>query len=349
VSGGVVTAASGGHALHTKRLTKWLTDALPELEPPLLFERIGDGRSNLTYRVDDSVGRQLVLRRPPLGPKLRSAHDMPREFRVMDALGRSGLSVPRVRCMCDDEAVTGAPFFVMDAVSGLVPATVDDVAELGFAERRRAGLALVDFLTELRQVDPDEVGLGDLSRRGGYAQRQIERWSRQWHASRSDGDAAVDRVEEVLRRAIPEERPDRIVHGDFKLGNVILAKDCSIAVVLDWELCTLGEPLADLATLLTYWAEPDDGPGGGAAALVPSRAPGFPDGQELVSRYISRGGESSGLAFFRTLAAWRLAIIAQGVLDRFRATPENANTDIRSVEIGRTAFASEALRLAEGL
>lgn len=350
MNAGEVGADSATLGLDLVAITAWLTARLPDLVPPFDLVRIGAGRSNLTCLLSDSAGRRLVLRRPPLGPQLASAHDMAREYLILASLGASDLAVPEVFFLCEDEAVTGAPFFVMEAVDGLVITNLKEADLLDVDGRSRAGFGLVDFLLELRQRDPAELGLGVLARNGAYERRQIARWSRQWSATQGRQDPAIDRTAELLSNAVPEESRNCLVHGDFKLENVILAGDGSIASVLDWELATLGNPLADFATLLTYWTEADDDPAHGISGeQAPTRAAGFPTRQELIDRYVAGGGSIASLPFFRALATWRLAIILDGVVTRFRGASANANTDIRRLEAAQARFSSEALGRAEEL
>lgn len=310
-------------------VTAWLEETLPAATPPFSFSRIGDGRSNLTFRVTDAGGSSWILRRPPLGPRLRGAHDMPREHRLIAALHPAGVRVPEPFGICEDDAVTGAPFYVMELAEGHAIATVEDLGPLGVTERATAGRSLVDALVGLHAVDIDEVGLGDLARREDYAARQLKGWWRQWEASRTREIPGVERVRDALASSIPPQRRDAVVHGDYKLENVIVSDEGEVRAILDWELCTLGDPIADLGTLLTYWIEPDDPIAwalGGAEA--PTRAAGFTTRAEIAERYARATGDPlDGLAFFEAQGCWKLAIILQGVVRRFRETPENANAD----------------------
>ncbi|WP_051472068.1 phosphotransferase family protein [Patulibacter minatonensis] len=310
-------------------VSAWLERILPGATPPFSFSRIGDGRSNLTFRVTDAAGTSWILRRPPLGPRLRGAHDMPREHRLLAALHPAGVRVPEPFGLCEDEDVTGAPFYVMELAEGHAVATAGDLGPLGPAERAVAGRSLVDALVGLHEVDIDAAGLGDLARREGYAARQLKGWWRQWEASRTREIPGVERVRDVLAASVPPQRRDAVVHGDYKLENVILGDDGEVRAILDWELCTLGDPIADLGTLLTYWIEPGDPFAwalGGADA--PTRADGFATRAEIAERYARATGDPlDGLPFFEAQGCWKLAIILQGVVRRFRDTPENANAD----------------------
>jgi aminoglycoside phosphotransferase (APT) family kinase protein len=245
-------------------VTAWFRANVAGVRPPLRFRQIAGGRSNLTYRVDDAAGSSWVLRRPPLHGVLPSAHDMGREHRVISALAGTPVPVPATFGLCQDAAVTGAPFYVMAYVDGVVPrdeATV--AASLDEAARGAAAGSLVDALVALHQVDPDEVGLGDLGRRHGYLERQLARWQRQLEQSRTRPLPALDEVHRRLAANLPTQVGSaRIVHGDFRLDNVVLSPAGQVLAVLDWELCTLGDPLADVGLLLVYWAERRDPPVG---------------------------------------------------------------------------------------
>jgi aminoglycoside phosphotransferase (APT) family kinase protein len=306
-----------------------MQDVLPAATPPLRFARIGDGRSNLTFRTEDAAGRAWILRRPPLGPRLRGAHDMVREHRLLAALHPAGVRVPRSFGLCDDDDVTGAPFYVMELAAGRVVADAADLGALGPGERAVASRSVVAALAELHAVDIDAVGLGDLARREGYGARQLKGWWRQWEASRTRDVPGVERVRDALAATIPPQRRDAVVHGDYKLENVVLDDTGEVTAILDWELCTLGDPVADLGTLLTYWIEPDDPEEwalGGTSA--PTREPGFLRRGEIVEAYARATGDGlEALPFYEALGSWKLAIILQGVARRFRDTPENANAD----------------------
>lgn len=298
------------------RVTEWLRSHEPEVRPPLSFARIAGGRSNLTYRVEDATGRRWVLRRPPLGPLLPSAHDMAREYRVIAALASSPVPVPPAVGLCVDETINGCPFYMMRFVDGVVLQNTAAANLVTEDVRRTASESLVDVLAALHAVDPDAVDLGDLGRREGYVERVLRRWHKQWEASKSRDLPAVAEVADRLARRIPPGGPARIVHGDFGLHNTLVAPDSgAVQAVLDWELCTLGDPLADLGWLLVTWAEPTDSfaPIPDAATLVP----GFRTRTELVARYASRSPlDVSEIDFYMALAYWKLAVVLEGVYAR---------------------------------
>jgi len=295
-------------------VTAWYADHVPDAVAPLGFDRVAGGHSCLTYVVTDAAGVRTVLRRPPIGHVLATAHDVAREHRIMHALRDTGVPVPHMIGLCEDPAVNEAPFYVMAHVAGPVLHTVEDAEALGDdATRRRAGESLIDALVALHAVDPDHVGLGDLSKRSGYVARQLTRWSRQWEASRSRDVPGMDRMHEWLLEHQPAETPPRIVHGDFRLGNAIHAPDGSIAAMLDWELCALGEPLADVSYLLRSWG--DVSPNGDRST---SCATGFPTKDEMLARYEAGSGRPlEDLTFWTVFHSFRSAAIVDGVYRRY--------------------------------
>lgn len=348
---GASADASAPAGVDVPRVTAWLEGVLADLVPPLEFSRIGDGRSNLTYRVTDAAGGAWIMRRPPLGPRLRGAHDMAREHRLLAGLHPMGVRVPATFGLCEDDDVTGAPFYVMALARGPVVTDAAGARALSPAARAASGPSLVTALAELHAVDVDAAGLGDLSRHEGYAQRQLKTWNRQWEASRTREIPAIERTAARLAAAVPVQRRTSVVHGDYKLENVVLGDDGEVRAILDWELCTLGDPVADLGTMLTYWAEPGDPVAlalGGAEA--PTLVDGFCTRAELVEAYARATGDPlDGLDFHRSLAAWKLAIIVQGVVRRFRDTPENANSDPDALDPVIDGLAAHADEIAATL
>ncbi len=327
----------------------WLRAHLPGVAADATFSyaRIGDGRSNLTFRVQDDAGGRWVLRRPPLGERLRGAHDMAREHRLLAALHPAGVRVPRPLGLCQDEAVTGAPFYVMELADGAVVTDRSDLGALPAAHRATTSRSLAEELAALHAVDVDAIGLGDLARRDDYAARQVRGWWRQWEASRTRDVPAVDRLRDRLAAAAPAQDRLALVHGDYKLENVVLHGDGTVQAILDWELCTLGEPLADLGTMLAYWSRPDDDPAWALSGEdAPTRAEGFLDREALVAAYAAASGaDLTRLPYYEALAAWRLAIIVQGVVQRFRDNPANANVPPEELDpkIDALAARGEAL------
>jgi aminoglycoside phosphotransferase (APT) family kinase protein len=292
----------------------WFAAHVPTARPPLRFELIAGGRSNLTYRAVDAGGGAFVLRRPPLHGVLPSAHDMGREHRIIAALHPTPVPVPRPLGLCEDATVTGAPFYVMDYVDGVIPRDRQSAeAELPASLRGAAASSLVEVLVTLHEVDVDAVGLGQLGRREGYLERQLRRWGRQWEQSRTRDLPVVGEVGARLAADIPPQGPATIVHGDYRLDNVILSPaDGSVRAVLDWELCTLGDPLADVGLLLVYWTEPDDP----LAPLrdPPTTLPGFPPRGALADAYAAASGRDLGdLDYYLAFGYWKLAVILEGV------------------------------------
>jgi aminoglycoside phosphotransferase (APT) family kinase protein len=298
-------------------VTRWFEARVAGARPPLRVAQIAGGRSNLTYRVDDSAGSSWVLRRPPLHGVLPSAHDMGREHRVISALAGTPVPVPATFGLCQDPAVTGAPFYVMEHVEGIVPRDEATVAAgLDEPARGAAAASLVDALVALHRVDPERVGLGDLGRHHGYLERQLARWQRQLEQSRTRPLPALDEAHRRLAANLPAQvGPARIVHGDFRLDNVVLSPAGQVLAVLDWELCTLGDPLADVGLLQVYWAEPGDQtlPLGSAPTVMP----GFPGRAAVAEAYATRSGRDlSQLDVYVAFASWKLAVILEGVVAR---------------------------------
>jgi aminoglycoside phosphotransferase (APT) family kinase protein len=298
------------------RVTAWLQQRVPSLVEPLSFELITGGHSNLTYTVADAAGGRWVLRRPPLGHVLATAHDMGREHRIISALGPTDVPVPPVVGLCQDDEVNGAPFYVMEFVDGTVVRDVTTAERFTVEQRRAAGDSLIDVMARIHAVDLDAVGLADLGRHEGYIERQLKRWHGQFEKSRTRELPIMDGVHDRLRAAIPEQGPATIVHGDYRLDNCMLGDDGRVIAVLDWEICTLGDPLADLGLLLVYWTDPDEvNP---AAITAATTAEGFPRKAELVARYAEVSGRDvSTIDFYVAFGYWKLACILEGVYARY--------------------------------
>jgi aminoglycoside phosphotransferase (APT) family kinase protein len=326
------------------RVTEWMIATVPEAKPPFTFELIAGGRSNLTYRVTDDAGHAFALRRPPVSHVLPTAHDMKREHTVITALGQTDVPVPRTLGLCTDESVNGAPFYVMSFVEGHILRDEHAAAELSEASRSRAGDSLIDTLAGLHAVDVDSVGLGDFARRDGYIARQLKRWHGQFTQSTLDGQpgpAVVDQVHELLAARIPDQQGVSIVHGDYRLDNTVLDDEGTVRAILDWEICTLGDPLADLGLLLVYWAEPADGDQA-LLGVAPTAIPGFALRSDLLARYAEASGRDvSQISYYRAFGFWKLACILQGVHVRYAGGA--AAGDRRGVE----QFAAHVGRLGE--
>lgn len=301
-----------------ERVTAWLEQHVADVRAPFSFEVVSGGHSNLTLEVTDAAGRRLVLRRPPLKRVLSTAHDMGREHRIISALGPTDVPVPPTLGYCEDESVNGAPFYVMEHVEGAILHDRDRAEQaLDPAGRRRAGESVVDVLARLHAVDPDAVGLGELGRKEDYVARQLRRWSKQYEQSKTRELPEIEEVRDRLADAIPEQGPATIVHGDYKLGNFVHAPDGEVVAVLDWEICTLGDPLADLGYLLVTWVDDEaQDLRLGSASL----AEGFPRSDELVARYAEQSGRDvSEIDYYVAFSAWRLACILEGVYSRYMA------------------------------
>ncbi|WP_067810650.1 phosphotransferase family protein [Actinomadura kijaniata] len=319
---------AGVPGIDVPRLADWLARALPGTGRITAIDLIAGGRSNLTYGITLDGGRRIVLRRPPLGHVLPTAHDMGREYRVLSALGAgSDVPVPTTLAFCEDEDVIGARFYLMDYVEGRVLRTVEDAADLTPGQAGGLSEALATALAAVHTVDVEAVGLGDFGRPGGYMTRQLKRWGKQWDASqeaiRATGNVhdlpEYDRLVSRLAERLPADAPARLVHGDFRLDNALarLEPRPEIAAVVDWEMSTLGDPLSDLGLTLVYWAEAGD------AELLPvgatiTTAPGFHTRREFAERYAALTGfDLSEMDFYVAFACFKLAVILEGIHARY--------------------------------
>ncbi|GAA4478376.1 phosphotransferase family protein [Rhodococcus olei] len=319
--------------LDEQAVSAWIAELGVGALAPLTYRRIGNGQSNLTFLVTDSGGSHWVLRRPPLGHLLASAHDVAREYRILSALQGTGVPVPKALALTEDNAVTDAPLMLMDHVDGIVIDSIGVAKQLTPDRRRQTGESMPRALASIHQVDLELAGLEDLSSRSPFAERQIRRWSGQWAKSRTREVPQVDELTAILTRSIPQQNEITLVHGDFHLSNVITSRDDGrVVAVLDWELCTLGDPLADVGALLAYWSQADDAVPG---PFVASTMDGFPTRDELAAIYFEETGrDPAALGFWHTLALWKLAIIAEGVLRRTIDDPRNtAETGAPSTRI----------------
>jgi aminoglycoside phosphotransferase (APT) family kinase protein len=316
---------------------------------------IAGGKSNLTYRVESSAGA-VVLRRPPLGHVLPTAHDVAREYRVMTALGGTAVPVPRTRHLCTDAEVLGQPFYVMDLVEGHV---VRDTFPPGYADTpaQRATVCegLLDVLAALHAVEPAGVGLGDFGRPEGYLARQVARWSKQWEATRIEGMEDLDALAADLTARLPRTQRNTVVHGDYRLDNTVLhpTEVGRISAVLDWEMSTLGDPLADLGVLLVYWNQADDTGARGGGLVVPSvtTLPGMLTREQVAEGYARRTGlDLEVLPWYLAFGFFKLAVVCAGIAMRSKAgamVGEGFDGFERAipplVELGRSALADNRL------
>ncbi|WP_137875806.1 phosphotransferase family protein [Rhodococcus sp. Q] len=313
---------SNAVGLNEEAVAAWIADLGIGALAPLTFQRIGNGQSNLTYRVTDSSGSQWVLRRPPLGHLLASAHDVAREYRIITALQGTGVPVPKALALTEDPSVTDAPLMLMSHVDGVVVDNIGVARKLTPELRRATGLSMPRALARIHGVDLELAGLDDLASRSPFAERQMRRWTGQWEKSKTREVQALDDLTELLARSIPQQTETTLVHGDFHLSNVITSKDDGkVVAVVDWELSTLGDPLADVGALLGYWAQADDAVTG---PFVASTVEGFPTRDELAEVYFAETGrDPAALGFWHALSLWKLAIIAEGVLRRTLDDPRN--------------------------
>jgi aminoglycoside phosphotransferase (APT) family kinase protein len=327
-------------------VSAWLEANVGGATPPFSFALVAGGRSNLTYEVADGAGHRYVLRRPPLRQVLATAHDMGREHRIIAALGPTAVPVPPALGWCEDPAVNGVPFYVMGFVDGVVVRDVE-VGRRALDERgrRSAGASLVDVLAALHALDPDAVGLGRLGRKEGYVARQLKRWHAQWEASRTRELRDVDGVHDRLAAAAPEQGPAAIVHGDYRIDNCVCRPDGTVAAVLDWELCTLGDAMADVGMLLICWTEP--GEVDAARPDSPTVLPGFPGRAEVLARYAAASGRDvAAIDWYRAFAYWKLACISEGVYARYLggAMGDPAGVDLALLAGGAPRLAAAARR-----
>jgi aminoglycoside phosphotransferase (APT) family kinase protein len=329
-----------------RRVEQWFLEHVPGVALPLSFDLVPGGHSCLTFTVTAADGRRFALRRPPLGHTLATAHDVLREHRIISALADTEVPVAPVVAACDDIDVTGAPFYVMAFVDGVVLHDAGIAQRIGTEARRRASESMIDVMAALHAVDPDAVGLGDFAKRTDYLGRQLKRWAAQWASADTRPMPGMDELHDWLIGNQPEEGSAGIVHGDFRLGNAIHAADGSVAALLDWELSTLGPALADLSYLLRSWVEP--GEVANAAMVAPSSVPGFLTRAELITRYEQATGQSvDDLSYWLAFHAWRSACITAGVFTRYKhgnmgRTPEGFEKFEDSVEQGVKAGLSAA-------
>lgn len=327
----------------------WIIDNVAGLEPPFTWTRCEGGHSNLTYEIRDGQGQRVVVRRPPEGELLPKAHDMGREFTIIDALWSTPVPVAQPYGLCTDTSVTGAPFYVMGFVDGRPLYTVDDV-EAWIPPEARPNLArsVVETLAALHTVDPVAVGLGELGRHDGYVARQLRTWYGSWNASKEVAkidDPAIHQLHDRLQADLPDQGPPSVVHGDFGVHNNLFDPQGNVLAVVDWEISTLGDPLADLAYLMNMWVGPDDDPP--ARLESPTLAPGFPDRQYLADHYAElTGRDLSGLGYYQAFNYFKSACIIHGVYARYvngqKAIDADELADVRQ----RVGMAQERARLA---
>ena len=326
------------------RVTAWFADHT-EIASPLRFRLIAGGRSNMTFAVEDAAGRRFVLRRPPLGKLLPSAHDMAREHRIMSALAGTAVPMPGMVGLCQDPAVNERDFYVMHFLDGIVVRDVEIGRTLAEPVRERMSRELLATLCDLHEVDIDAVGLGNLARREGYIERQLKRWSGQWEQSKTRELPLIDRVRDTLAAKMPPPSKATIAHGDYRLSNCMMAPEGPVAGVLDWELCTLGEPMADLGGLLGYWHDPSDPDQGGDAATT--GLPGFLTQDQMARLYADRMNvELATVDYYRAFAQWRLACIGEGVYARYLGGQRGSQDEAINLDVYRDQIPRRVQRAA---
>jgi aminoglycoside phosphotransferase (APT) family kinase protein len=300
-------------------VSRWLAAQVRGCDLPVSFALIAGGHSNLTFRIVDASGRSYVLRRPPLAEVLSSAHDMTREHTVISALGQTSVPVPQVFASCDDLTVTGAPFYVMSFVEGAVYADHGGLsAALPLESTVRASRDLVEVLATLHAVDPQSVGLGGFARPDGYVERQLRTWLRQYSATADPWASGVGPLHDRLAARVPAQQRSSVTHGDYRLGNTMISGDGTVAAILDWELATLGDPLADLGWLLVTWRRAADDVQSAGQDLDLST--GFLDEESVAGHYAELTGlDLCDLEFYLAFNYWRWACIMQGVHHRYLA------------------------------
>jgi aminoglycoside phosphotransferase (APT) family kinase protein len=301
---------------------QWIAANVTGLTPPLQWTRLEGGHSNLTYQLTDAQGREAVIRRPPQGELLPKAHDMSREWSLISGLGSANFPVPAALGFCESPAVTGAWFYLMGLIDGRPLYTAEETCGFVPLERRETlAHSFIDTLAQLHSLDPDEIGLGELGKKENYVGRQLKTWYRSWTASiefADYDDPCAHSLHDFFLANIPEQGPARVVHGDYGLHNCLFAADSTVAAVVDWEISTLGDPLADLAYALNFWPESL-----GQADFDPEAATaveGFPAKSQLAQRYAQRTGRDlSMLDYYIGFNYWKSACILHGVYARYKA------------------------------
>jgi aminoglycoside phosphotransferase (APT) family kinase protein len=326
--------------IDVERVTAWFAEHVPAAQAPLAFHLIAGGHSNLTYTVTDAAGERWVLRRPPVGHLLASAHDMGREHKIIAALADTAVPVAPAVGLCTDDDVNGAPFYVMEFVDGLILRDPKVVGTISEAARTNASTSIAETLARIHQVDPDAVGLGDLGKKEDYLARQLRRWYGQWEKSKTRELPLIDELHDQLHARMPEQGAAAIVHGDYRLDNCMTDRDGNVIAVLDWELCTLGDPLADVGLLMVYWSETSD-----TSSALPNpatQADGFLTRKELLERYAELSGRDlSQVDYYTAFGYWKLACIVEGVYARYlhgqMGSSDRSAIDVFKVQVERCA------------
>ena len=333
----------------------WIAANVEGITPPFEWTRLEGGHSNLTYKLTDGGGREAVIRRPPQGELLPKAHDMSREWALISALGATDVPVPAALGFCEDPSITGAWFYVMGMIDGHPLYNADDTNRwVPEDQRRKMAMSFIDVLAALHRVDPDEVGLGELGKRDSYVARQLKTWYRSWTSSVEPAqydDPRAHELQAFFLDNLLDQGPIRVVHGDYGPHNVLIGPDCTVAAVVDWEISTLGDPLADLAYALNFWPDPSDPePPLPEAATAP---PGFPSRTELAARYGEQTSRDlSRLDYYIGFNRWKSACIVHGVYARYmegKKSTEGIDLEEMRERIGRTlGLAEQAVKRLTG-
>lgn len=335
--------------IYEENLRRYLAEQIPGEDAPLAVTRISGGHSNETFFIQRGA-QEWVLRRPPRGPLLPTAHDVLREYRVLKALNTTTVPTPKVILACEDTSIIGAPFYLMERVHGIVVRHELPPYGNDSAGKRAISTALVDALVELHGADWRAIGLENFGKPEGYLERQLRRWTGQLEKSRQRPLPDLDAVTVWLTEHMPQSGPATIVHGDYRLDNVMMALDKPhVLAIFDWEMATIGDPLADVGYLLSFWREPGDPePEFTSEMWRAMEQPGFLTRKEIANYYAERSGRTvRDMAFYEALAIWKLAILLEGSYSRHRS----GTTDdpfFASLGEGVPALARRALGVCHG-
>ncbi len=334
------------------KLQAWLADRLEGAGEPLAVEQFGGGHANLTYCLRFGSGpgaREYVLRRPPLGPVAPGSHDMEREYRALSVLWKAFPLAPRAYLFCGDPEVIGAPFFVMERRRGVVVrGEVPEVFGGGRDEEanRKLSEVVIDTLADFHAVDPKPIGLDGLSRNPGrFLERQVTGWTARWERARTEGNPLADELARWLLDNLPESPTPTLLHNDWRLDNMAVAEDDPgrCVAVYDWDMCTLGDPLADLGTVIAMWSDPEQAPAG--TNPMPTQAPGFLGRQEAVARYGERSGRDvSGAAYYDVFGTFKMAVVLQQIYFRFHAGQTRDERFAGMAQVAKNLFSLAASR-----
>lgn len=307
--------------LDVPAVTEWLARNVDGADEPLEFDLVAAGGSNLTYIVRRADGHRWALRRPPERARIATAHEMGREWKIIEALHahpEAGVPVPAAVAYCDDASVIGAEFYVMGFAEGLILRGPEEASALDRDACRTAAESLIDVQVAMAHLDADRIGLGDLGRKDAYVERQLARWLRQFEASKGRDLPAVYALHEQLSKNVPAQQASGLVHGDYRFDNTVLDADHRIIAVLDWELCTLGDPVADFCWSVLYWTDPEEDFDFGSPS--PTRHPDFPRRAEAIEMYAERSGfDLAQFDYYRAFSWWKMACLLEGVAARLRA------------------------------